>query len=108
MTNQLSTRTISELSGQLRSGELSSTELVQHFLDRIESLNPTLKAFNTVTGEQALEKAQTVDADIAAGNYQGPLHGIPIGLDAPVGMGGGSQGKGPLDTGPKPVAAALL
>ena len=75
-TNQ----SIAALSHQLATGELTATGLVQHFLDRIAQFNPSLHAFNTVTGEQALVEAAEADKAIASGNRKGPLHGIPIGL----------------------------
>lgn len=80
MAAELTTQSIAELSRQLAAGELSATNLVQRFLDRITQLNPSLHAFNTVTTEQALAEAAIADRDIAAGHYKGPLHGIPIGL----------------------------
>jgi amidase len=80
MAEDLTTQSITGLSHQLAAGELSATNLVQQFLDRIERLNPSLHAFNTVTAEQALAEAAEADRDIAAGSYKGPLHGIPIGL----------------------------
>jgi amidase len=80
MAEDLTTQSITGLSRQLAAGELSATNLVQQFLDRIERLNPSLHAFNTVTAEQALAEAAEADRDIAAGTYKGPLHGIPIGL----------------------------
>jgi amidase len=79
-TNDLATRSISELARAIESGETSAVELTQTMLERIEALNPTLKAFNTVSGEQALARAQQVEQEISEGNYRGPLHGIPVGL----------------------------
>lgn len=80
MTEELSEQSISTLSRQLSAGELTATRLVQHFLDRIATYNPALRAFNTVTGEQALAEAGEADKAIEAGDRKGPLHGIPIGL----------------------------
>ena len=73
-------RTLSEAANQIRNRRLSSVELTNDCLERIERLNPTLNAFLTVTGELALEQASAADTEIAAGNYRGPLHGIPIAL----------------------------
>jgi amidase len=80
MTSNLSTQSIAALSNQMTSGELSSVDLVEHFLARVEQLNPTLKAFNTVAAEMAQRKAEEADREIAQGWHKGPLHGIPIGL----------------------------
>ncbi len=71
------TKTIAELSRSLQSGELSSTELTQHMLQRIKAHDDKLNSFVTVTEEAALEQAKAADARIAAGDA-GPLTGIPI------------------------------
>ena len=69
-----------EASAKLRSRQLSPVELTRECLDRIDRLNPVLNAFITVTAELALEQAEQADAEIRAGNWRGPLHGIPIAL----------------------------
>ena len=71
-------KTLRELSLGLQQKRFSSLELTQTLLNRIATLNPTLNAFITVTGETALDQARAADARILAGN-QGPLTGIPIG-----------------------------
>jgi aspartyl-tRNA(Asn)/glutamyl-tRNA(Gln) amidotransferase subunit A len=58
--------------------EVSSVELTQAVLDRIAEVNDRVKAFVTITGEQALLKAREVDAKIKAGEAIGPLAGVPI------------------------------
>ncbi len=68
---------IAELSRLLRTREIASLELVNQTLARIERLNPSLNAYITVTAELAREQAALADAEIAAGQYRGPLHGIP-------------------------------
>jgi aspartyl-tRNA(Asn)/glutamyl-tRNA(Gln) amidotransferase subunit A len=69
--------TLAELNEGLRSRRFSSVELARHFLARIERFNPTLNAFITVTGEQALAAAQKADELIADGEAL-PLAGLPI------------------------------
>lgn len=69
-----------ELAKLLESGELSSVELTQEFLDRIEALDDAIKAFITVTPELALEQAKQADEEIKNGNYKGKLHGMPIAI----------------------------
>jgi aspartyl-tRNA(Asn)/glutamyl-tRNA(Gln) amidotransferase subunit A len=49
-------------------------------LDRIERLNPGLNAFITVAAESALDAARAAEAEIARGQWRGPLHGVPIAL----------------------------
>ena len=72
--------TIQEASQQIRAGEISPVALTESCLARIEQLNPTLDAFITVTAESALEEARQAEAEIRAGKYRGPLHGIPLAL----------------------------
>lgn len=70
-------KTIAELSAMLASGELSSVELTQHFLDRIQSYATSLNAMITVDDQGALIEAAAADAKIAVG-AAGPLCGIPL------------------------------
>jgi aspartyl-tRNA(Asn)/glutamyl-tRNA(Gln) amidotransferase subunit A len=72
--------TLSEASELVRAGNVSPVELTEVCLRRIESLNPTLNAFITVTAESALAQAREAESDIHNGRWKGPLHGIPIGL----------------------------
>ena len=72
--------TISELSQQLRRCEISPVEITQECLRRIETLNPVLNAFITVMADSALAEAKAAEAQIARGDWRGPLHGIPVSL----------------------------
>jgi aspartyl-tRNA(Asn)/glutamyl-tRNA(Gln) amidotransferase subunit A len=71
---------IAQVSGLLRRKEISPVELTTSCLKRIEELNPTLNAFITVMHDSALAQAREAEDEIHAGNWRGPLHGIPIGL----------------------------
>ena len=71
--------TIEQTSERLRTRQLSSVELVRECLRKIEQLNPRINAFITITTDSALREAQEADAEIAAGRWRGPLHGIPVG-----------------------------
>ncbi|MFG2298362.1 amidase [Streptomyces sp. NPDC048603] len=64
----------------IRSRRLSPVELADSVLRRIEGVEPTLRAYATLTAERAREAAREAERDIAAGRYRGPLHGIPMGL----------------------------
>ena len=64
----------------IRSGALSPRELVDAYLERIGRFDARLNAFVTVTGEQAAARAGELEAELAAGRWRGPLHGIPIAL----------------------------
>lgn len=71
---------IRELHRQLIQKERSAVEITQDYLDRIQALEPTLQSFLTVTAQQAIAQAHTVDQKIAAGEDIGLLTGIPVGL----------------------------
>ena len=68
------------LSVLIRDKRLTSVQLTKIYLDRIERLDPTLLCAVTIMREQALAEAARADADLAAGRYRGPLHGIPYGV----------------------------
>jgi aspartyl-tRNA(Asn)/glutamyl-tRNA(Gln) amidotransferase subunit A len=70
--------TIREAARLLRAGKVSSLDLTNDALARIERLNPSLNAFITVTAELARKQARAADREIRAGKHRGPLHGIPI------------------------------
>jgi len=76
----MQTITIAEASELIRRKEVSPVELTTACLARIDELNPTINAFITVIHESALAEARAAEAEISAGNWRGPLHGIPIGL----------------------------
>lgn len=65
------------LAGLIRSGRLTSVEVVQAHLDRIAALDPKLNAIVTVNPE-ALAQARAADEALAAGVEVGPLHGVPF------------------------------
>ena len=71
---------VAEASGEIAAGRLSPVELTQAYLNRIEALEPRINAYITVTGDLAMERARQAEAEIAAGQRRGPLHGIPIAL----------------------------
>ncbi len=70
----------SQLSGLVQRKEVSPVEVVAAHLARIEATESTLNSFITLLSEQALASAKTAEGEIQAGNYRGPLHGIPITL----------------------------
>jgi aspartyl-tRNA(Asn)/glutamyl-tRNA(Gln) amidotransferase subunit A len=70
-------RSIAELSKALQAGQLSSMELTQQFLNRIDRLDARLNSFITVTHELALKAATEADRRLSRGDV-GPLTGIPI------------------------------
>jgi aspartyl-tRNA(Asn)/glutamyl-tRNA(Gln) amidotransferase subunit A len=59
---------------------LSPVELTQAYLDRIATYDPQLNAYLLVTADRALQAARMAEAEITAGRYRGPMHGIPFAL----------------------------
>jgi len=80
MSRDLAFATIAELGPELRRRRLSCVELVQATLDRTKKLDQVLNTYITFLPDAALEQAKLVDAEIARGQYRGPLHGIPISI----------------------------
>ncbi len=70
---------VAQLSRWIERRQLTSTRLTEIYLRRIERFDPQLHCIITLTREHALEQARKADAEIASGNYRGPLHGIPWG-----------------------------
>lgn len=66
------------LAEAIRSGTLSSRQVVDAFLARIDSLNPRLNAVVTLDAARALERAAEADAALGRGEIWGPLHGVPF------------------------------
>jgi amidase len=64
----------------IRAGEVSPTQLVEHYLDRIERLDSQIGAFVTVTADAARAQAKQADAELMSGTDLPPLHGVPIAI----------------------------
>src|SRR5207302_1843895 len=71
---------VTQLSRWIESRQLTSERLTNIYLSRIERLDRKIRSIITVTKDHALARARTADAEIAAGKYRGPLHGIPYGV----------------------------
>ncbi|HSD68967.1 MAG TPA: amidase [Woeseiaceae bacterium] len=78
--SDLTDLTLSEASLQIRARKISPAELARAYLARIAELDPRINSYVTVTGDLALEQARQLDAELDAGHWRGPLHGIPIAL----------------------------
>ena len=88
---------IHQLAPLIRDGELSPAELTEIYLQRIETYNPKLHAYIDVYAEQARQAAEAAARMILAGQYLGPLHGIPIALKDII------DWQGRITTGGSPV-----
>jgi Asp-tRNA(Asn)/Glu-tRNA(Gln) amidotransferase A subunit family amidase len=71
---------VTQLSRWIESRQLTSERLTNIYLSRIERLDPKIRSIITLTRDHALSRAKAADAEIAAGKYRGPLHGIPYGV----------------------------
>lgn len=74
----LTSLTIHELSGKLRKKEVSSVEATRAYLKRIESIEPRVRAFVTVSSEEALRSAEAADKRISKDENVTPLTGVPV------------------------------
>jgi aspartyl-tRNA(Asn)/glutamyl-tRNA(Gln) amidotransferase subunit A len=72
--------TARELRDGIAAGRLSAVDACRAAIDRIESSNATLNAFNHVIADRALERAATIDRQRADGTARGPLAGVPIAI----------------------------
>lgn len=70
-------RTATELSGEIRRGELRSRDLLELYLDRVDRLNPLVNAVVTLDAQRARDAADQADRDAANGIWHGPIHGLP-------------------------------
>jgi len=66
------------LARAIRAKEVSSEEVVDAYLQRIEEVNPKLNAVVQLTADAARAQAREADAALARGHIKGPLHGVPI------------------------------
>jgi aspartyl-tRNA(Asn)/glutamyl-tRNA(Gln) amidotransferase subunit A len=80
MATDLHDLSIAELSGLIAARKLSPVELVDALIRRVEEYDGQTHAFITRTFDLARVQARAAEAEIAAGRYRGPLHGIPFAL----------------------------
>ena len=71
---------VHQLSRWIEQRKLTSERLTNVYLKRIEQFDPKLRGVITLTRDTAIKQARAADAEIAAGKYRGPLHGIPFGV----------------------------
>ena len=68
----------SELAKKIKSKEISSTELTQTYIDRIEKYDESINSVVVRIFDKALEDANKADKALENGEYWGPLHGLPM------------------------------
>lgn len=69
-----------EVAAKIRAKEVSPVEATQACLDRAEATEGRLNAFSRLMPESALAEARAAEAEIAAGDWKGELHGVPVGV----------------------------
>ncbi len=70
---------VAQLAALIRARQVTSQELTKLYLSRLRRYDPVLRCVVTYTEELALNQAERADREIAAGQYRGPLHGVPWG-----------------------------
>ena len=80
MPDELAFLTIAEVSRLIEQKKLSPVELTTELIRRTQGIDPQLNTYLLLTAERALDQARQAEREIAAGNYRGPMHGVPFGL----------------------------
>jgi aspartyl-tRNA(Asn)/glutamyl-tRNA(Gln) amidotransferase subunit A len=80
METEITRLTLAEAAELVKQGKISPVELTRACLANIGKYNPVLNAFITVTAESALAEAAQAEREIRAGQWRGPLHGIPVAM----------------------------
>lgn len=88
MDNEVVTWSATRLAAAIRSGQLSSRELLDMQMSRLAAINPTVNAVVTLDVERASAAAGAADDAGARGDWQGPLHGLPITIKDAIEVGG--------------------
>ncbi|MCY4383938.1 MAG: amidase [Nitrospinae bacterium] len=78
--DELLHRPITELSALIQADETKPSEVIETHIARTQGLDATINAFTRTTFDLAREQAERLDSELVAGNYRGPLHGIPVAL----------------------------
>ena len=76
--SQLAFLSADELARKIRDKEISSLELTDHYINRIEKLDDRINAVVVRDFDRALAAASKADKELAKGNIAGPLHGVPV------------------------------
>ena len=76
--SELTFASLTQAAEAVREGRITSLELTEHMVQRIERFNPTLNAIVTFTKAEAIARAKEADEALARGEIWGPLHGVPV------------------------------
>lgn len=80
MTTELHFLSACEIGSKINAKEISASEVLEHFMARIDRYNKDLNAVVVEVRERARQRARTADAALAKGESWGPLHGVPMTL----------------------------
>src|SRR5919197_1243779 len=86
--NELCTKGAGELAGMIASGAVSSSEVIEAHLARIEEVNPALNAVTVTLADEARAAAAAIDRAVAAGAALGPLAGVPFTIKENIDVAG--------------------
>lgn len=88
MSKELLSKSITELAGLIESKTVSPVEATEALLDHAQAMNGEINAYISFRPEEAMAEAKAAEAEIAAGNYRGPLHGVPMAIKDNIYVGG--------------------
>ena len=94
MGTELWSSSAKELATRIASREVSSREVVEAHLARIEQVNEHLNALTVIMAEAAIDLADAADAATSAGEELGPLHGVPFTIKENLDVAGGATTQG--------------
>lgn len=88
MAKELLSKTATQVAKLIETKEVSPVEVTRALLDHAHELNDTVNAYISFRDDTALQEAQKAEDEIAAGQYKGPLHGIPMAIKDNIYIGG--------------------
>ena len=94
MASELWRMGVTELAEAIRQKQVSSREVIQAHLERIEAINPTANAVTVPLAESALAAADKADRQLATGHAVGPLHGVPMTVKENINLAGSATTYG--------------
>lgn len=86
--SEITRQTAAQLAAGIRSGRLSSLDVVDAYLARIAAVDPAVEAYVSVLADRARTQARRRDADARAGRWHGPLHGVPVAIKDLIAIAG--------------------
>ena len=95
--SDISFASATDLADRIQKRDISSVELLQHFLERVDRHNPDLNAIVVDMREAALEDAAAADRELAQGRSRGPLHGVPMTVKESYNVAGTPTTRGRLE-----------